>query len=537
MGVCCVNEGLTPETYDSNNPSYARFRLFQSDELWAKDTLRKLRDWNFNTIGGWSNTTLLQKHARDLFLPYTVVLHLGEHYKAPWQDIFDRQFELTCDKAAKDQILPIANDPLLIGYFSDNELGWWDDTLFLHYLAMPAESPGKQKLIDTIAKHYRSDFDKLKKDWVCKASSFDELRHKGTTMFLRPGGKGMMLVNKWTSLLSSQYYRTVHKVIRKYDKNHLILGDRYAQYWEFPIVKSAAPYVDVISTNYGAEYLDGGLTDYFLSSLHNVSKRPVIITEFYWNAMENRSGNKNSVRAFPIVDTQEHRAKSLLVNLRELVARPFVVGAHWFQFYDEPTHGRADGEDNNMGLVDINGVPYENLVSVFIKMDFSRRNAAPKEPSGCEIVPSAPKDPCGSLTFWPRQQGFIKPKNSEAFGDLYVCRDQRSLYLGINMMDYVDTKLYEGNIVPDEERARFTFKFANSRTQIVTFGSKKPAKATPNEGVSVYEYPGIKHTLIIKLDLSEIPHKTDLVKFEASLSQHSRAATMRWQTDFRLLSQ
>jgi hypothetical protein len=36
----------------------------------------------------------------------------------------------------------------------------------------------------------------------------------------------------------------------------------------------------------------------------------------------------------------------------EISEPPYVVGADWFQYYDEPTHGRADGENYNFGLVD-----------------------------------------------------------------------------------------------------------------------------------------------------------------------------------------
>jgi agarase len=32
---------------------------------------------------------------------------------------------------------------------------------------------------------------------------------------------------------------------------------------------------------------------------------------------------------------------------------PFVVGAHWFQWMDQPVEGRADGENQLIGFVDI----------------------------------------------------------------------------------------------------------------------------------------------------------------------------------------
>ncbi|HEX3980726.1 MAG TPA: Ig domain-containing protein, partial [Acidimicrobiales bacterium] len=45
-------------------------------------------------------------------------------------------------------------------------------------------------------------------------------------------------------------------------------------------------------------------------------------------------------------------------------ASPWVVGDDWFQYVDEPANGRVgDDEDNNFGLIDVNGNPYTDLVS------------------------------------------------------------------------------------------------------------------------------------------------------------------------------
>ena len=39
-----------------------------------------------------------------------------------------------------------------------------------------------------------------------------------------------------------------------------------------------------------------------------------------------------------------------------------MIGVHWFQYADEPTGGRADGEDYDFGLVDIDDRPYGKLI-------------------------------------------------------------------------------------------------------------------------------------------------------------------------------
>jgi hypothetical protein len=43
---------------------------------------------------------------------------------------------------------------------------------------------------------------------------------------------------------------------------------------------------------------------------------------------------------------------------------PWLVGDDWFQYVDEPVNGRTgDGENDNFGLIDVNGNPYPDIVS------------------------------------------------------------------------------------------------------------------------------------------------------------------------------
>ena len=49
--------------------------------------------------------------------------------------------------------------------------------------------------------------------------------------------------------------------------------------------------------------------------------------------------------------------------MRSVIDNPYFVGAHWFQYIDSPVTGRAwDGENYNVGIVDITDTPYEPLV-------------------------------------------------------------------------------------------------------------------------------------------------------------------------------
>jgi len=41
---------------------------------------------------------------------------------------------------------------------------------------------------------------------------------------------------------------------------------------------------------------------------------------------------------------------------------PALIDTHWFQWIDQPSTGRNDGENYNIGFVDVTDRPYNELV-------------------------------------------------------------------------------------------------------------------------------------------------------------------------------
>jgi hypothetical protein len=55
-------------------------------------------------------------------------------------------------------------------------------------------------------------------------------------------------------------------------------------------------------------------------------------------------------------------------------ADPSIVGAHWFEYADEPVTGRLlDGENSHIGLVGITDVPFHGFVEAVRKANLSLR--------------------------------------------------------------------------------------------------------------------------------------------------------------------
>lgn len=530
LATCCTGTGTPWSEYDPNNRSYAAHRLFTNGAEWVTHVQDELRGFGYNSLGGWSEVELFRKYGGDGRLPYFVVLHLGSFCRAPWSDLFAKAAEAAIVGAAKDQVPKLRDDPYLVGYFTDNELGWWDDTLFLTYLAMPADSPGRNRLLDLIETTYAGNFGKLKADWTTKATSFAELR-KRADLRLRAGGQGMRLVNAWTSAVAERYYALVRRAVRRFDKSKPILGDRHMQYYPPEVAKASRKYVDAVSTNMGADWNDGGYARFMFEGLNRATGKPLLITEFYMAARENRSGNRNTGDAFPKVETQAERATAYRRCLERLASLPYVVGAHWFQYFDEPEHGRADGEDFNMGLVDIEGKPYAEMAAASRSFDPVAVHAKAPPLPFCRVIPPAPADPLAGLKAWDRDHGFIPWGDGIPFGDLYVSQDGGHLYVGLYMADYIDAKLYSGGKVPESDRPLISLKFANGFTVSVRFGAGR--KAAPNRSdIGIGEKDGLRPTLVLRIGRDRLPQDA-VLRFDATVTTHSAAETMTWKAAVR----
>ena len=56
------------------------------------------------------------------------------------------------------------------------------------------------------------------------------------------------------------------------------------------------------------------------------------------------------------------RIKKNGLHVEQAMALPYFLGAHWFQWQDQPVLGRGDGENYNIGLVDVTNRAYPDMV-------------------------------------------------------------------------------------------------------------------------------------------------------------------------------
>jgi hypothetical protein len=197
-----------------------RAKYGNSMERWLKEAVASdLRDWGFNTVG-WTQEvvvrgTTIHRHSpaftfeeyQWLGLPYCHLLPFAEIHQ--WEaetrhpDFLSKDFEDWCDYVSRSQCARFVDDPKLIGYFYSDCPMWV---------------------------HTRPD-----NRWKGPLFAPEKLETEAG--------------RKELSRLAARYYQVTHDAIRRYDRNHLILGDRYEANAPLPmeVVEAAKPFVDVLS--------------------------------------------------------------------------------------------------------------------------------------------------------------------------------------------------------------------------------------------------------------------------------------------------
>ena len=550
FGVCCVDQGEPRNKFDPANPGYAAWQRYADSNLWAAATLKRLAAWGFNTIGGWSDFQTLGR-CPDTNMAFAPVLHIGSTAGAPWWDMWDPKIVDRMDQVARDQILPLRNDPRVIGYYSDNEIGWWNAILFRMTLEQSATSGQRRRLVELLQQTYHSDWSELQQDFepAPDVEGWQDLERHGL-LFLRPGGNGIRVERRFLGMLAERYYSLVHEIIRKYDKRALILGDRYQSFYYPEVARACAPYVDAVSSNLNASWNDGYFTRFYLETLHALTGKPVLVGEFYLAARENRSGNKNSRGVYPVVPTQKERGTGFCNTLQSLLRVPYVIGADWFQYYDQPTHGRFDGENFNFGLVDIHDRPYEALTKAASALDLTalKEQPARPRPDASQGVPLAPHDPFAqfeptlALKQWDREHGFITPVSKFPLADLYVCWNKNAIYLGLYAQDMVEDAYYRDKVVRLADRAEWTVSIK---------GLPRPIRGRIGAGLEpIVDEPAVRLVNISGVNgnlrniaCAELPARLfgeerfkpgKVIEFASTLFTHCRAYRVDWAGKFTL---
>jgi hypothetical protein len=322
---------------------------------WAELTVARVQAVGFKSMGAWCNTAL-----HECNLPMTRDLNVCRW--VPYDArLFSPDWVRGAEAAIREQAAPLRENHNLIGYYIDNELNWDKSAMRpnLFFDDLSPQDPNRREVFGMIQNTWPT-IEAFNHDWNTRLAGWSQLE-QDARLPNAPVAVEERLETRWLGHVAEAYFRMTTTLIRKYDPNHLILGCRYRGWVPAEVPAGARKYTDAQSLNYYAS--DGLLDSQTFRTINEQSQQPLIISEYSFHALDGRSGNRNRA-CFPgQVANQEARAAGYRLMTQRLAQVPYVIGADWFQWMDEPAAGRAlDGEDANLGVVDIHDKPYETLV-------------------------------------------------------------------------------------------------------------------------------------------------------------------------------
>jgi len=319
-------------------------------EKWSQTALAEMKRLRFNSVGNWSEW----EYAAKAKFPYVRPMgfsgrRCGMVYR-DFPDVFHSAFEEDAAEYA-GQLKNTVNDPAFLGYFLMNEPTW----------ASSSEVPAAGMVYNTescatraeLAKFLRRKYEgdaALAKGWNTAGASFERVARGKWQGVLT--SEALADLRQFSSVMAERYFQTISKACRRVDPNHLNLGMRWQgvpQDWAVPGMKA----FDVFSLNCYMEKLPLATAEK-IDGLLNI---PVLGGEWHFGALD--SGLPAS--GIGHLRNQQERAKAYRVYLEDAAANPHCVGVHWFSMYDQSTLGRFDGENYNIGFLDICNRAYDEM--------------------------------------------------------------------------------------------------------------------------------------------------------------------------------
>jgi hypothetical protein len=273
----------------------------------------------------------------------------SEGYWGKFPDVFDPSFTNALRRSMRHAEGASAGDAWCLGYFSDNEMSWGDETsLALAALHSGAAQAAKKVFVSDLTAKY-GEIAKLNQAWGTSCASWDDLLQSASAP---DKDKARADLTTFYTKAAEQYFRSVREVIKAVAPHQLYLGCRFA--WVNPLAASAAAkYCDVVSYN----IYHRGVADF---SFNGGADVPLLIGEFHLGALDRGMFHPGLVA----LRDQEERAAVYQEYVEGALRHPQIVGCHWFQYRDEPVIGRVYDEENyQIGFVDVADTPYVETIN------------------------------------------------------------------------------------------------------------------------------------------------------------------------------
>jgi hypothetical protein len=318
-------------------------------EDWAAVALGEMKRLRFNTVGNWSEWDFAASAQFPYVRPLSFRPRRTRLIYRDFPDVFSSQF---ADDAADyaEELGSTRDDPALLGYFLMNEPTW----------GFSSELPAVGMMYATGNCATRSEFARRMgikyRDSKALASAWrmpvtlEQVAGSPWREAFSP--QALEDLEEFSSAMVEHYFRELSAACKRVDSNHLNLGMRWAGVpprWAVAGMK----HFDVYSINCYQQKVPVNFTDEIQRQLN----LPTLIGEWHFGALDVGLPASGLCR----VETQEDRGRAYRVYAEDAMANPNCVGVHWFTMYDQSALGRFDGENYNIGFLDVCNRPYPEI--------------------------------------------------------------------------------------------------------------------------------------------------------------------------------
>lgn len=354
--------------YNGNKYNFGDLILsikYGSSDLYLYRSLKRMKSWGMNTIGGWSNIDVIQAND-DEKVPYTIsvgTLKYKVNNKLP--DVFNENWKNTVNNNIKRVSASVKNDSFFIGFFVDNELTWYDPNNFvLEMFKFKKSTATKSKYVKELKKEF------VKIEVLNKKCGSNFISWKEFEVF--EGDKFLSNLKdfnvKFYIQFCEKYFKTIKEAINYHSPEKLYLGCRWHKGGrkehrnQYNIV-IASKYVDVLSFN---QYVNE-LNDFHFPGKEEVDK-PFIISEFNFGALDVGKFYPGLGHA----SSQRNRGEKYENFIESALNTTNCIGAHWFMWANSTTAGRGyEGENANCGVLSETDTPYYELIKYMRKINYN----------------------------------------------------------------------------------------------------------------------------------------------------------------------
>jgi hypothetical protein len=307
----------------SGNADYYKWNLQQrygdkADTEWVNTAVKRMHAWGLNTIANWSSSAAFSSNPAPFVLSVPGLQLEKGIMGLP--DIYDPQYAEAIDKSIGGMADKYKDNPWLLGYFVGNEQPW----------------PGQESILcDRILNG---------NDRPIKTALQAYIQVKGES----PEAKRAFVYETFGKFLGQ-----VNSTLKKHDPHHLNLGMRFGGETSSELLAIIGKHFDVFSFNCYALQP----SEEFMKRIDEQTGLPVLVGEYHFGVPD-----RGMAAGIVQVATRQDRGKAYRYYNEQGYAHPSLVGAHWFQWIDQPNTGRGDGENYNIGLLDITDRPYPDMV-------------------------------------------------------------------------------------------------------------------------------------------------------------------------------